>query len=138
MLFAPAQITPMAVLPNSIKSAETSIPDCQCSPREWYLGYVLDSAPRCTPPIPPVTNSGIPTLWAMYMVPATVVPPFPSKLNTGARSLLDTLTLLKEVSEMEASTESERPIWIFPDIRAMVAGVIDLERRIDSTDWAVS
>lgn len=101
-------------------------------------GDVLDSAPRCTPPIPPVTNNAIPTLWAMYIVPATVVPPFPSRLKTGARSLLDTLTLLKEVSEIEASVESERPIWIFPDIKAIVAGVMALERRIDSTDLAVS
>jgi hypothetical protein len=33
------------------------------------------SAPRWTPPIPPVTNTGIPAALAKIIVPATVVAP---------------------------------------------------------------
>lgn len=36
---------------------------------------LLFSPSRWTPPIPPVTNTGIPALCAAIMVPATVVPP---------------------------------------------------------------
>ena len=37
--------------------------------------YSLVSAPLCTPPIPPVTNTGMPARRAATMVPETVVPP---------------------------------------------------------------
>lgn len=40
-----------------------------------YLN-LLDSAPRCTPPTPPVTKIEIPAICAAIMVPETVVPPF--------------------------------------------------------------
>jgi len=43
---APAQITATGVCPNSIRSADMS---------------KVSSAPLCTPPIPPVTNTLIPT-----------------------------------------------------------------------------
>ena len=44
--------------------------------RDVNIIHLLDSAPLCTPPIPPVTNMGMPALWAAIMVPDTVVPPF--------------------------------------------------------------
>jgi len=44
--FTPADMTATGVFPNSVRSALTSIDD---------------SAPRWTPPIPPVTKMGIPT-----------------------------------------------------------------------------
>ena len=64
MLFAPAQITMTGVRPSSSKSAEISI---------------VVSAPRCTPPTPPVANTWIPARWAMIIVVATVVAPILQK-----------------------------------------------------------
>lgn len=58
---APAEITVIYVIPSSVKSAEIS-KDV--------------SAPRCTPPIPPVTKILIPAMLAQIMVAATVVEPF--------------------------------------------------------------
>ena len=40
-----------------------------------HIVCLLDSAPRCTPPIPPVTNTRIPALCAAIIVADTVVPP---------------------------------------------------------------
>ena len=57
----PAQMTPTGVFESSRRSAEMS---------------KVYSAPRCTPPIPPVTNILIPARLARYIVPATVVEPF--------------------------------------------------------------
>ena len=42
------------------------------------------SAPRCTPPMPPVANTEIPAMWAIIMVVVTVVAPSrPSDTSTG-------------------------------------------------------
>lgn len=60
ILFTPADTTVTGVRPSSTRSAEMS--------------RVL-SAPRWTPPMPPVTKIGMPTLCATTIVPDTVVPP---------------------------------------------------------------
>ena len=41
----------------------------------YILVHLLFSPSLCTPPIPPVTNTSIPALWAHSMVADTVVPP---------------------------------------------------------------
>ena len=56
----PAQTTTTAVSASSSRSAEMSI---------------VTSAPRCTPPTPPVAKTGMPASAAMIMVAATVVAP---------------------------------------------------------------
>ena len=60
MLFAPAQMTHTGVFASSCRSAEMSI---------------VFSAPRCTPPMPPVAKKRMPAMVAMSMVVATVVAP---------------------------------------------------------------
>ena len=62
MFFTPADMTVTGVLPNSLKSALTSI---------------VSSYPRCTPPSPPVTKMSIPARALQTIVPATVVEPRP-------------------------------------------------------------
>lgn len=57
----PAETTLTGVLASSVKSAEISN---------------VYSAPRWTPPMPPVTKTFIPARLAKYIVPATVVEPF--------------------------------------------------------------
>lgn len=67
-LLQPLLTTATGVRPSSVKSAEMSI---------------LDSAPLCTPPSPPVANTRIPARCASIIVPAIVVPPlkcFPANL----------------------------------------------------------
>ncbi len=56
----PAQTTATLVWASSCRSAEMS---------------KLVSAPRCTPPMPPVTKTSMPASWAQIMVAATVVAP---------------------------------------------------------------
>lgn len=58
--FAPAQITVTGVCASSFRSAEMS---------------KLNSAPRWTPPMPPVAKTLMPARWAQIMVAATVVAP---------------------------------------------------------------
>ena len=59
-LLQPLETTVTGVLPSSVKSAEMSM---------------LDSAPRWTPPSPPVPKILIPARCASSMVPDMVVPP---------------------------------------------------------------
>jgi len=66
---APAQTTITGVRASSSRSAEISM---------------VVSAPRCTPPMPPVANTWMPAMWAMIMVVVTVVAPSrPSATSTG-------------------------------------------------------
>ncbi len=126
MLLAPAQTTIMGVRPSSMRSAETSM---------------LLSAPRCTPPMPPVTNESMPALAATTIVPATVVPPARLKARAGARSRRLTLTAgsVRGVagSARAVSSASERPTRTRPSRSAMVAGTAPCARTIASTDCAV-
>mmetsp|Transcript_19724 Transcript_19724/g.54232 ORF Transcript_19724/g.54232 Transcript_19724/m.54232 type:complete len:229 (+) Transcript_19724:1266-1952(+) len=75
--FAPAQTTATGVRPNSVRSAETSHDS---------------SAPRCTPPMPPVTKTRIPATCAMSIVAATVVAPWRRRPTTVDKSRLDTFS----------------------------------------------
>ncbi len=43
--------------------------------QEQAMADSLSSPILCTPPIPPVTKTGMPALWAHIMVADTVVPP---------------------------------------------------------------
>jgi len=54
-------------------------------------GIVQCSAPRCTPPMPPVTNTPMPTRCAINMVALTVVAPLPFLATMGAMSRRDAL-----------------------------------------------
>ena len=67
------------VLPTSsidLIPADTTVTGVQASSvRSALISNVL-SAPLCTPPMPPVTNSFNPARWARYIVAATVVEPF--------------------------------------------------------------
>jgi hypothetical protein len=81
MLFAPAQTTATGVLPSSNKSALMSMAVMHnlsiniVHLTKIALCDLLCSAPRCAPPMPPVTNTGIPAACAKIIVPATVVAP---------------------------------------------------------------
>ena len=104
---APAQTTATGVYPNSIKSADMSN---------------VVSAPLCTPPIPPVTNTYIPAQWAHIIVAATVVLPFPFYAIIYAKSLLEHLLndfLFAPISLIYCFVS---PICITPLIIAIVAG----------------
>ncbi len=72
MLLAPAHIPVMGGRPSSSRSAEISM---------------VVSAPRCTPPMPPVANTRMPAMAASIMVPATVVAPSKPRAATRGKSL---------------------------------------------------
>ena len=76
MDLAPAQMTMTGVLASSSRSAEMSM---------------VFSAPRCTPPMPPVAKTSMPAMWAMIIVVVTVVAPSMPRAHTTARSRRDTL-----------------------------------------------
>lgn len=71
--FIPAETTIRGVFDNYTISAEISN---------------VVSAPLWTPPIPPVTNTLIPTKFAICIVAATVVDPFNFFARTYPRSLI--------------------------------------------------
>lgn len=78
MLFTPAHTTATGVRPSSVKSALISnaiyMWDVSLWPQHTYI-CLHCSAPLCTPPMPPVTKTGIPAALAKIMVLATVVAP---------------------------------------------------------------
>ena len=75
MDLAPAQTTHTGVRPSSVRSAETSS---------------VASPPRCTPPMPPVTNTRTPARCASSIVHATVVAPSAPLATTPGRSRRET------------------------------------------------
>ena len=78
MDLAPAQTTMTGVRASSSRSAEMSM---------------VVSAPRCTPPTPPVAKTWMPAMWAMIMVVVTVVAPsFPWATSTGRSRRLALVT----------------------------------------------
>ena len=78
MDLAPAQITMTGVWASSSRSAEMSM---------------VVSAPRWTPPMPPVANTLMPARWAMIMVVVTVVAPsIPLATSTGRSRRLALVT----------------------------------------------
>lgn len=107
--FIPLETTAMRVRPSSVRSADMSI---------------IFSTSRCTPPIPPVANTSIPSKFAIIIVPATVVPPFRPLLITYAKSRREVFTtgmLLVHLPRVSKSV-SVKPTFILPFIIPIVAG----------------
>ena len=115
--FGPAHTTLTGVLPNSVKSAETSIVYCPS---------------RCTPPSPPVAKTLIPARCDKIIVSAIVVPPFNLLAITYPISRLDTFTALRNCSKLSSPTCGT------PSIKAQVAGTTPLSRNTCSTLLAIS
>lgn len=82
----------------------------------------VDSAPLCTPPIPPVTNTLIPAIWAHIMVAATVVLPFPFLAKMTLKSLLEHLPNKFLFLATNSISSLVRPTLMIPSIIAIVAG----------------
>ncbi len=121
--FAPAQTTATSVRANSSRSADTS--------QDF-------SAPRWTPPIPPVANTWIAAISAIIIVPATVVAPFPPNAISAGKSLRDALMGLREPFASETSSSRVKPTFSLPFIIAIVAGIAPSSRTAFSTFRAVS
>ena len=78
MALAPAQTTSTGVLASSSRSAEMSM---------------VVSAPRCTPPMPPVAKTLMPAMAAIIMVVVTVqAPSMPLATSTGRSRRLALVT----------------------------------------------
>ena len=69
----------------------------------------VSSAPRCTPPMPPVAKISMPASSATYIVAATVVPAAPWRAATAARSRRDALTTPPERRASRSSSSRVRP-----------------------------
>mmetsp|Transcript_93880 Transcript_93880/g.236550 ORF Transcript_93880/g.236550 Transcript_93880/m.236550 type:complete len:250 (-) Transcript_93880:88-837(-) len=123
MLLAPAQTTQTGVRPSSVRSAEVS----QDS-----------SAPRCTPPIPPVTKREIPAAFASSIVLETVVAPFSLAATTAARSRRETFLQARPRRARASSCSGPMPMCTLPSKMPIVAGVTPRSRRMASTSRAVS
>ena len=117
MDFMPAQTTATLVRANSIKSPDISM---------------VFSLPRCTPPIPPVTNIEIPAILAHIIVAATVVPPSWFCKIANGKSLLLTFTVFIPRANC-SSSNLLNPIFIRPSMTAIVAGIAPSLRIIFST-----
>ena len=118
---APAHTTATEVFASSCRSAEMS---------------KLSGAPRCTPPMPPVTKTSMPASAAQIIVPATVVAPSSPLASTAGRSRRLTLCAWPE-RPSSSSSSSDRPMRMRPPISAMVAGSAPRSRITASTSRAV-
>ena len=113
MDLTPEQTTAIEVRLSSFKSALISI---------------LNSAPRCTPPIPPVAITCIPACWDTNMVPQTVVLPFSLWKITNGKSLREHfITFSRGVSANIFISSSLAPTCILPPKIAIVAGTAPYE-----------
>lgn len=104
MLFAPAQTTITGVWASSSRSAEMSM---------------VVSAPRWTPPMPPVANTRIPAIWAMIMVVVTVVAPSCPRAHSTARSRRDALAMACPFLPKYAISSGVSPAFSRPPMMAM-------------------
>ena len=120
MAFAPAHTTATGMVASAVRSAETS-----------------PSSPRCTPPIPPVANTGIPERWAANMVAATVVAPVVRPARTWPRSRRLTLAT-PSADARRSSWPVDSPTLIDPSRTATVAGTAPASRTAASALVAVS
>ena len=120
--FAPAATTVTGVSANSRRSAEIS---------------KLFSAPRWTPPIPPVANTEMPAKFAAIIVAATVVAPVFFCAIQSAKSARDNLAAFFVCAKCVRSV-ALKPIFKTPSITAIVAGVAPASRTHDSTEFAIS
>ena len=123
MDLAPAQTTITGVWASSSRSAEMSM---------------VVSAPRCTPPMPPVAKTWIPAMWAMIMVVATVVAPSASQATSAGRSRRLALVTLRPILPRYSISSWVNPAFSRPPMTAMVAGMAPASRMVCSTISAVS
>ncbi len=120
---APAQTTATGVRPSSSRSAEMS---------------KVSSAPRWTPPMPPVANTWMPASAAICMVVATVVPAMRFCTSSAEMSRRLALAALPPSSASRSRSLPETPTWKRPSITAMVAGMAPSARITASTLCAIS
>lgn len=119
----PAETTMTGVCASSSRSAEMSI---------------VVSAPRCTPPTPPVAKIGMPARPAMIIVAATVVAPSsPLDASTGRSRRLALIAFVPSLPRYSIWS-AVSPAHSFPPRTAMVAGTAPLSRTVCSTFSAVS
>ena len=123
MLFAPAHTTITGVPASSSRSAEMSM---------------VVSAPRCTPPMPPVANTLMPAMCAMIMVVVTVVAPSAPRATIAARSRRETFATLRPDLPRYSISSGDRPALSLPPMIAIVAGTAPFSRIVFSTSIAVS
>ena len=96
------------------------------------------SAPRCTPPMPPVAKMRMPAILAMIMVVATVVAPSAPRATSAGRSRRLALATPRPVLPRYSISSRLRPALRRPPITAMVAGTAPFARIVCSTSRAVS
>ena len=96
------------------------------------------SAPRCTPPMPPVANTWMPAMWAIIMVVVTVVAPSALRETSTARSRRLALVTSWPFLPRYSISSAVRPAFRRPPRMEMVAGTAPLSRMICSTLRAVS
>ncbi len=123
MALAPAQTTSTGVRPSSSRSAEISI---------------VVSAPRCTPPMPPVANTWIPARCAMIIVVATVVAPSAPRATSTGRSRREAFVTAGPVLPRYSISSAVSPAFSLPLITQIVAGTAPASRTVSSTRRAVS
>ena len=99
---------------------------------------MVNAAPRCTPPMPPVAKMRMPAMWAMIIVVATVVAPSAPRATSAGRSRrLALATPLPALPRCSISSRL-RPAFRRPPMTAIVAGTAPLSRMVCSTSSAVS
>ena len=96
------------------------------------------SAPRWTPPMPPVANTLMPAMWAIIMVVVTVVAPSCPRAHSMARSRRLALVTLVPALPRYSISSLVHPAFSCPPMTAMVAGTAPFSRMMDSTARAVS
>ena len=110
---APAQTTATGVRESSTRSAEMS---------------KVSSAPRCTPPMPPVAKISMPASPAINIVAATVVPAEPLRAATSARSRREAFTTPPLSWPSRSISSLERP--------TLETAIDDRDRRRNGAHFA--
>ncbi len=114
MDFMPAQTVATLILDIMNKSADMS---------------KVVVAPRCTPPIPPVTKTEIPAISAKAILEATVVPPEPFVAISTPRSLYPAFAT-PDSRPRNSISSSVNPTLSLPWITAVAAGTTPIDRAI--------
>ena len=99
---------------------------------------IVRSAPRWTPPMPPVAKTRMPAMWAIIIVVVTVVAPSRPCAARTARSRRDALATCAPALPRCSISSWVRPAFSRPPMIAIVAGVAPLARISSSTARAVS
>ena len=122
IILAPAQTTATGVWASSCRSAEMSM---------------VVSAPRCTPPMPPVAKMRMPARLARIMVVATVVAPVRPVATIMGRSRRLTFSTFS-ARHIRSMSASSKPTFSLPSMMAVVAGTAPPARTTCCTLWANS